>query len=155
MSPYLSVFLAGMTPYLNLKLAIPLGLSMGLPVVNVLFFALAGDILPALAILYALGPLSDFLRKRSKRFDNLMEKIFHKTRQQNFERFHKYGAWGLMLFISTPLPGSGNVTGGIIAFILGMSYRKTALIVTGGSIISALLIAGGFGSILGVWNHYF
>lgn len=155
MSPYLKIFLAGMTPYLNLKLAIPLGMGMGLPILNVVFFALLGDIIPALMILYALGPLSNFLRKKSTRFDNLMENIFNKTRQEKFHRFHKYGAWGIMFFIATPLPGSGNVTGGIMAYILGMSYWKITLIVTGGSLISAILIAAGFGSILGLWDYFF
>lgn len=155
MPPYLQIFLAGMTPYLNLKLAIPLGMSMNLPILNVLFFALAGDLIPALIILYMLGPLSNFLRSRSTRFDNLMDKIFHKTRQENFNRFHKYGAWGIMLFIATPLPGSGNVTGGIMAYVLGISYWKTALIITGGSIISALLIAGGVEFVLGLWRTFF
>jgi uncharacterized membrane protein len=152
---YLKIFLAGATPYLNLKLAIPLGMSMNLPIINVLFFALAGDLIPALIILYMLGPLSEFLRKKSKRFDALMEKIFNKTRQENFHRFHKYGAWGLMFYIATPLPGSGNVTGGIIAYILGISYWKTALIVSGGSLISAIIIATGFGSLMSAWQYFF
>lgn len=154
MSPYLQVFLAGITPYLNLKLAIPLGMGMGLPVINVLFFALAGDLIPALIILYMLGPLADFMRKHSKRFDQLMTKIFNKTRQKNFERFQKHGAWGILFFIATPLPGSGNITGGIIAYILGISYWKTALIVIGGSTISAILIAMGFGSLVSIWNYF-
>lgn len=155
MSRYLKIFLAGATPYLNLKLAIPLGMSMHLPILKILFFALAGDLIPALLILYMLGPLSDFLRKHSKIFDKLMERIFNKTRQENFQRFQKYGAWGIFFYISTPLPGSGNITGGIMAYILGISYWRTALIVTAGTIVSALLITAGLESLMSIWKYFF
>ena len=129
-----------MTPYLNLKLAILLGMNTHLPMSKILFYALAGDLIPALIILYLLGPLSTLLRKFSKRIDRFMENLFNKTRQKNFQKFQKYGAWGIFLFIATPLPGSGNITGGIMAYLLGMNYWKTALIVIAGTLTSALLL---------------
>lgn len=155
MHRYLQIFLAGATPYLNLKLAIPLGMSMHLPIHKVLFFALAGDLIPALIILYLLGPVSNLLRKLSKRFDTFMEKLFNKTREQHFQRFQKYGAWGIFIYIATPLPGSGNITGGLIAYLLGINYWKTVLIVTAGTIASALLITAGFESLVGIWHYFF
>ncbi|MBI5754006.1 small multi-drug export protein [Candidatus Peregrinibacteria bacterium] len=155
MSPHLKVFLAGMSPYLNLKLAIPLGISLHLSILEVLFFALAGDLIPALIILALLGPCASFLRKHFKFIDRLMEKLFNKTREEKFHRFQKYGAWGIVAFIATPLPGSGNVTGGIMAYLLGINYWKTVLIVVVGSTISALLIAGGVEGAVGLWKHFF
>ncbi|MCX6735304.1 MAG: small multi-drug export protein [Candidatus Peregrinibacteria bacterium] len=151
----LQVFLAAMTPYLNLKLAIPLGMSLHLPLYKILFFAVAGDLVPALFILYLLGPVSAFLRRVSKPIDTFMEKLFTKTREKHFEKFQKYGAWGIFLFIATPLPGSGNITGGIMAFILGIKFWKTALIVTAGTFVSALLITAGFESLVGIWRYFF
>lgn len=155
MSLYLKVFLLGATPYLNIKIAIPFGLSAGLPVSHVLFFALAGDLIPALIILAMIGPCSNFLRQRSKRFNDWMEKIFTKTSEKNLHRFQKYGVWGIIAFIATPLPGSGNISGGIMAYLLGISYWKTALIVIVGSTISALLIAGGVEGAIGLWHQFF
>lgn len=154
MSRYLKVFFAGMTPYLNLKLAIPLGMSMHLPILKVVLFAVAGDLVPALIILYLLGPVSTLLRKSSTRIDKFVEKLFNKTRQKNFERFQRYGAWGIFIFIATPLPGSGNITGGLMAYVLGINYWKTAFIVTMGTLASALLITAGFESVVGIWNHF-
>ena len=151
----LQVFLAAMTPYLNLKLAIPLGMSYHLPIPTILLFAVAGDLVPALLILYLLGPISAFLRKRSKYIDTFMENLFNKTRKKNFERFQKYGAWGIFIFIATPLPGSGNISGGIMAFLLGISYWRTALIVTAGTFVSALLITVGVESLVGIWKYFF
>lgn len=84
-----------------------------------------------------------------------MEKLFNKTREEKFHRFQKYGAWGIVAFIATPLPGSGNVTGGIMAYLLGINYWKTVLIVVVGSTISALLIAGGVEGAVGLWKHFF
>lgn len=151
----LQIFLAGMTPYLNLKLAIPLGMSFNMPLPKILFFAVAGDLVPALIILYLLGPFSNFLRKNSKPIDNFMEKIFTKTREKHFEKFQKYGAWGIFLFIATPLPGSGNITGGIMAFILGINYWRTAFIITAGTFVSALLITAGLESLVSIWRYFF
>lgn len=144
-----------MTPYLNLKLAIPLGISMHLPISKVVFFAVAGDLVPALVILYLLGPFSIFLRKHFKRIDNFMDKLFTKTREKHFERFQKYGAWGIFIFIATPIPGSGNITGGIIAYLLGIKYWKTALIISAGTLVSALLITAGVESLVGIWRLFF
>ena len=144
-----------MTPYLNLKLAILLGMNTHLPMSKILFYALAGDLIPALIILYLLGPLSTLLRKFSKRIDRFMENLFNKTRQKNFQKFQKYGAWGIFLFIATPLPGSGNITGGIMAYLLGMNYWKTALIVIAGTLTSALLITASYASMTGIWHHFF
>jgi|GEM_PF-2434566 len=155
MSRYFKIFLAGATPYLNLKLAIPLGMSMHLPIHKVLFFALVGDLLPALIILYLLGPVSTLLRRLSKRIDHFMENFFNKTREAHFHRFQKYGAWGIFIYIATPLPGSGNITGGVIAYLLGINYWKTVLIVTAGTIVSALLITAGFESLTSIWHYFF
>ncbi len=154
MSPYLQVFLAGMTPYLNLKLAIPLGIGLGLPISKTLFFALAGDIIPAIIIVSLLGPCANFLKTHSKYFNKFTTKLFNKTREQKFHRFQKFGAWGIMAFIATPLPGSGNISGGIMAYILGINYWKIILIIISGSTISALLIAGGVEGAVGLWRHF-
>lgn len=154
MSPYLKIFLAGMSPYLNLKLAIPLGMSFHLPIFTILFFALAGDLIPALIILALIGPCANFLRKHSKRLDQFIKKLFNKTREKNFHKFQKYGAWGIIFFIAMPLPGSGNITGGIIAYLLGIHYWKTAFIIIVGSTISAILIVSGAEGAIGLWHHF-
>lgn len=149
----LTVFFAAMTPLLNLKLAIPLGIKLGLSNLSTVIFAVAGTIIPAAIILAIIEPVSLFSRKKSQYIDKFFQKLFHTTHKQNSKLFQRFGALILILIVAIPLPGFGSVEGAIIAFIFGVEYWKAISYITLGVVISALLLTAGVESITSLIPH--
>lgn len=52
----------------------------------------------------------------------------------------KYGFWGLMLFVSVPLPGTGVYAGTIAAYLFNIDRRKAFLANTIGILLSSIIV---------------
>lgn len=152
MIPELKVFFAAMTPFVELKLAIPLGLQLGLSATSTFIFASMGTIIPSAFGLAIADPFSKFLMRHSKFLNKYISKIFDKTRSDHKKNFDRYGALFIFLFVSIPLPGSGAAMGALIAFIFGVDYWKAFFLFTMGTIVSAYLLTAGFGSVFAILN---
>lgn len=154
MIPELLVFFSSMTP-LDLKLSIPLGLKLGLSLPTTLVFAISGEIIPAAIFLKIIGPLSIFLRKKSKFMDNFFEKLFQKTKKDHSKKFERYGEILILLIVGIPiLPGNGPGAGALIAFIFGVDYWKALSLIVIGAIISGAIISGGISSVIGIFKIF-
>jgi uncharacterized membrane protein len=65
----------------------------------------------------------------------------------------KYEEIGLMAFVAIPLPGTGAWTGVLIAFLFGLDFKKSLLIIAigvfiAGIIVSSLCLLGWLGAII-------
>lgn len=154
MIPEISVFFTAMLPFVDIKLAIPLGLKLGLSSISTFLFAVAGNMVPAAAAIFLLGPVSNCLRRRFKSIDHFFEKLFRKTRKEHSKKFERYGDLFLVIFVAAPLPGSGSFGGAVAAFIFGLDPWKSLTFITLGSSIAALFILGGFESFFAILNHF-
>lgn len=154
MTSELAVFFSAMTPVLDLKLAIPLGLKFGLSKTTIFLFSVAGGMVPAALTLWLLEPVSSSLRKRSKKIDIFFTKLFEKTRKEHSKNFNRYGSIFLLLFIVLPLPGSGSTGGAIVSFVFGLDPWKALSLIALGISIGALLILAGFSSIFATLNFF-
>ncbi|MCF7799268.1 small multi-drug export protein [Candidatus Woesearchaeota archaeon] len=138
---YLMVFGIALIPFVELRLAIPLGIGMGLSPVLVFLTAVIADILLGfllIEILYLLdkwiphwkllGIGKFYLRTRKKAH----RKISHFT--------EKYGLVGVALFIAVPLPGSGVYTGSLGAFLIALEKKRFRLACVIGATISGLVV---------------
>ena len=74
-----------------------------------------GSMLPAPFILMIVKPIFEYLR-RTRFFKEFVKVITEKSlgKSQNIK---KYGAYGLLLFVAIPLPGTGVWTGSLIAVL--------------------------------------
>ncbi len=52
----------------------------------------------------------------------------------------KYGFWGLALFVAVPLPLTGAYTGTILAWLLGMDWKKAFPAVGLGVIVAGVVV---------------
>ena len=150
MSPELITFFTSMIPLTDMKLGIPLGMSLGLSAITAAIFGIAGSLIPSIIFLKILGPVSDLLRRHSKRLDLFFIKLFAKTRAEHSKNFERYEALFIILFIIIPFPGSGLGAAAIIAFVFGVEYWKTVGLLSLGAIGSGILITGGISSIIGL-----
>lgn len=149
MPPELTTFFTSMLPVTELRGAIPLAIAtLGLTPWEAFFWGVLGNIIPNFFILWLLGPISAFLMRKSKLCDKLFTKLFNKTRKKYHKKFLKYGYIFLLLFVATPLPGSGGWTGTLIAFLFGASYWKAIGVISLGIICAGTLVTLGFESIV-------
>lgn len=146
-APEIITFFTAMTPFLELKLAIPLGREMGLSAVSTLFFAVSGTMIPAaLGLAYAEKILT-YLEKHSKLVHAFCHNFLEKTRKKHGKNFNRFGTIILISLVAIPLPGSGASTGTAVAFLFGVDYWKAITLVTIGSVIAGLLVSAGVQSL--------
>jgi len=144
MSDELRILFTAMIPFSDIKFAIPLGLNtLNMSTLNVFIFAGIGMLTPAVTLLAVADPLSKWLMKHSKIINKMLTKLFNKTRTAHSKNFNRYGALLIFAFIAIPIPGSGTISGGLIAFIFGVDYWKaTFLMILGTAAAEIILILG-------------
>ena len=146
LSKELLVFFTAMIPFIDIKAAVPLGFQMGLSKLTIYFFAVAGMLIPGVLNLFLLGPVTNYARKKSKFLDAFFTKLFEKTRKDHDSKVKKYGPLFLLLFVGIPIPGSGAMTGALIAFVFGMEAWSSLTFIAIGTIVSVGLLMGGIES---------
>ena len=141
-------FLVGMTPVLELRGAIPLGVAAGLPPLTACAAAILGNIVPVPFIMLLVRRVFRWLRKTAflgPKIDWLERRAHLKGRL-----VRKYRLPGLLLLVAVPLPGTGAWTGALVAAFLDMRLRKAMPTIFAGVLIAGFLITGityGFTSI--------
>ena len=140
---YLLVFIVSMVPLIELRGAVPIGLSPilgdALPIIPLYIICILGNMLPVPIIFF-------FARKVLIWGSN--KKIIGKFFTYCLEKGEKGGKklqekagrglyFALFIFVGIPLPGTGAWTGTLAASFLNMNFKKSVI-----SIISGVFLAG-------------
>ncbi len=140
-------------PVLELRGAIPIGLSMGVEVKRVMLFSIIGNLIPVVPILFLLEPVSAYLRKFWL-FKKFFEWLFERTRKRS-DLIEKYEFLGLMLFVAIPLPITGAWTGCVAATLFKIRLRYALLAITLGVLIAAVIVTAVSLAGKGIFYHVF
>jgi len=139
MSDEILVFIAAISPIVELRGAIPLGITLGLPISKVFLLAVLGNILPVPFILIGAKALINLLKKIP-----LVEKMISNWSSKKAEKLslklHHWGWLGLFIFVAIPLPGTGAWTGSIAASLLGLNFYSSLVSIILGVTTAGLLI---------------
>lgn len=137
--PELATLLIAMLPIAELRAAIPVALvGFEMPVWSAFLWAVIGNLIPAVLLLYLLDPISKWLMKKSSIFNKFFTWVFDRARKRFNTRAGKYGQFiALVLFVAIPLPITGAWTGTAAAFIFGIPVKKSF-----SAILIGVLIAG-------------
>lgn len=153
LSPELAVFLTSMLPVIELRGALPLAINvLDISWPKAFLIAYIGNLIPAPIILWLLGPVVKLL-SRIRIFNRFFTWLFDRTRRKSSKVIEKYEEIGLMAFVAIPLPGTGAWTGALIAFLFGLDFKKSLLIIAigvliAGVIVTSLCLLGWFGAII-------
>ncbi|MDI6798761.1 MAG: small multi-drug export protein [Candidatus Aenigmarchaeota archaeon] len=139
------VILLNLMPTVEQTGAIALGLSLGLSPASVFFLSLLVNCLLFFPIFFGLRIFYNTFLRKIKLFNRYLEKV----RTKGKPYVDRYGIIGITLFISLPTPLSGTYTASILAWLLGLEWRKSFLAIFLGSFIGGLIILG---ACLGVIN---
>ncbi len=116
--PELVVFLISALPIFEIRGGAIAGVALGLPLWEVLFFGMLGNIASVTPVLLFLEPLSKAVHA-SRLARCCLQWLFARA-ERKAALINRWGALGLTLFVAVPLPGTGAWTGSIIAVLLGM-----------------------------------
>lgn len=144
MLQYLLIFLVSMVPLIELRLAVPMAVGMGLNYWTALAVCVVGNMLPVPIIYF-------FARKvllwgKDKKYIGKIFTFFlvkgEKAGQKLTEKAGRKGLFvALMLFVGIPLPGTGAWTGALGASFLKMGFKTTVLSVSLGVILAGIIMA--------------
>lgn len=134
----LTVVFVAMLPYIELRGAIPIGISMGMHPLHALVLALLGSMIPSPVIMLVFRPFFNFV-KRTGLFRSLTEKIVDKTLKKA-SGIKKYYIPGLFIFVAVPLPSTGVWTGSLAAALLNIRLLHAFPTIFLGNVVAGLII---------------
>jgi uncharacterized membrane protein len=136
----LTVALTAALPIIELRGAIPVGISLGLSPLHAAIISFIGSMIPVPIILFTIRPIFNYLKK-TKLFRNMVEKLISRSSSKS-GNVQKYGFWGLLIFVAIPLPGTGVWSGALAAALLDMRFKLAFPAILIGNMIAGALIMG-------------
>jgi len=133
------VVIVGALPVSELRGAIPLGLSLGMPLAKAFWLSVLGNCIIVAPALILFEPVTEFLRK-FKIWSRFFEWVFERTKK-NSDAIQKYEALGLAIFVAIPLPMTGAWSGVIAASLFKIRFRYAFLAIVAGVICAGLIVS--------------
>ena len=150
---YLIIFLISMVPLIELRGAIPYAVGFDLPLLPSYIICILGNMLPVpIIFLFARKVLEWGADKPviGKFFTFCLEKG-HKGGEKLQQKAGRGLFVALLLFVGSPVPGTGAWTGTLAASLLDMDFKSSVIAVLLGvvlaGVIMGLVSAGLFGAI--------
>ena len=136
----LIVFVISLFPILELRGGMIAAKLLDVEFIKAFFICYVGNILPLPFILLFIRKIFQFL-KRFEKIGKIIEKLEIRSMRKS-ESVKKYRLWGLLAFVAIPLPGTGAITGAMIAALLDMRelYALPALFL--GTVTATFLTTG-------------
>ena len=135
----LTVILTAALPIIELRGAIPVGISLGLSPIHSLLLAFVGSMIPVPFILFGIRPIFNYLKTR-RFFKKMVNKLTDKSLNTNSDRIKKYGTLGLIVIVAIPLPGTGVWSGSLIAALMNLRFKWAFPAIFIGNLIAGILI---------------
>lgn len=146
----LLTFFTAMVPVIELRGAIPMGVTLGLNGITSALISIAGNILPVPFIITFVRRVFAWMRRKSPRLAGLADRFERKARARG-ENLYRSELIGLFVFVAIPLPGTGAWTGALIAALLNLRLRAALPAIGAGVVVAGVLVTGitfGFKSLL-------
>ena len=130
-----------MLPVVELRLAIPIGVSLGLPVWKAAAISVVGNLLPVPFIIAFIRVIMDWLRTKSNTMERFVAWLEKKGTGPKADRVRQFEFWGLLLFVAIPLPGTGAWTGALVAALLDVRMKRALPPIVLGVLAAAVIVS--------------
>ncbi len=128
--------LFSVVPWVELRLAIPFGITKGLsPLV-----ALLAAVLASWAMIVPMFLILDLFYHRFLSGLPLVRWGIEEVRNRGRAYVERWGVLGVGIYVSLPLPGPGIYSGTILAWLFGLPRRQAMLALALGTLVSAILV---------------
>ena len=148
---YIIVFFISMVPLVELRLAIPYAINIGLNIPLSYAVAIIGNMIPVPIIFFfarkvlewgavfnwpkGLGWVGKFFRFCLEKGEKGGKKLTEKAGRSTYV--------ALLLFVGIPIPGTGAWTGTLAASMLDLDFKKSVIAVLGGIILAGVIMGLG------------
>lgn len=145
---YFIVFLISMLPLVELRVAVPYAVGVGLPILPSIIIAVIGNMLPVPFIFLFARRILDWGKDR--RFIGGFCRWCLEKGEKGGRKLEAKAGRGLyialLLFVGIPIPGTGAWTGTLAASFLNMDFKKSVLYVLLGVLLAgAIMLLGSLG----------
>lgn len=133
------VMLVGALPISELRGAIPLALSFGMPLGKAFWLSVIGNSIFVAPMLFLLEPVSNRLR-RFKIWSRFFDWLFERTKKKA-DTIQKYEALGLAIFVAIPLPMTGAWSAVVAASLFKIRFRYAFIAILAGVLSAGLIVS--------------
>lgn len=135
----LMTILIAMTPVLELRAAIPMGVVAGLDIKVVVVSAIIGNLIPVPFIIIFIRKIFKWMQTKSKKLADVVA-AFERKADKKKDAVLRYEFWGLLLLVAIPLPGTGAWTGALVAAMLDLQLKRAFPAIALGVIVAAIIV---------------
>jgi uncharacterized membrane protein len=135
----MKVLLAAAMPIIELRGAIPVGISQGMSPLHATVLSFFGSMIPVPFILFGVRPIFKAMKK-TKLLKPIADRLTSKSLTKNSHKVQKYGAWALVTFVAIPLPGTGVWSGSLAAALLDIRFKWAFPAIMLGNLIAAIAV---------------
>jgi len=126
-------------PIFELRGAIPLGFSLGIPLARLYPLALLGNLIPVLPLLLFFKYF--FHHLENIKFIGRFFKWWFRRVEKRSRLIERWGFWGLVLFVAIPLPVTGAWTGTAAATLFEIKVKRAFLAISLGVAIAGVIVS--------------
>lgn len=127
-------------PIIELKGAIPVGLSSGIPEIECFIIAVAGSMLFSPLIIILTRRVLEWCMRSRIALINRFGHWQHNRLLRKGGKVEKYRKWMLFIFVAIPLPTTGVWTGSMIAGFFDIRMRTALPVILLGNCIAGVLV---------------
>ena len=141
LGPRAVVVVIAMLPIFELRGSIPVAIwYYNMPWWESYLLSFIGNLIPIIPIILLIGPVSNFLMKRSKLWRRFFTWVFERSRRRGGDLVEKYEALGLAIFVAIPLPVTGAWTGSMLAFLMRVRARRAFPAILAGVLLAGVVV---------------
>ncbi|MDR5659764.1 small multi-drug export protein [Serpentinicella sp. ANB-PHB4] len=115
------VLLIAAMPLMELRGAIPIGVSLGLHPLHATVLGILGSLAPVPFLLIFIKPIVIRI-KNLPWINKLVNRMIQRTRRKG-DKIRKYSVIGLVLFVAVPLPSTGVWSGCLAAVLFNIPFK--------------------------------
>lgn len=135
---WLTVFIISLLPVLELRGGLIAARLLNMDILKAFIVCYIGNMLPIPFILLFIRKIFELMRK-SKHLGKVIDKM-EKKAEKHRKTIEKYGAWGLLILVAVPLPGTGGWTGALVAALMDIRIRRALPIIALGVLIAGIIV---------------
>ena len=134
-------FLVSMVPVLELRFAIPFGVTRGLGLKVSMAVSILGNLVPVPFIIVFIRRVFSWLRSKNESFNKMVSGLEARAESKR-HIVVRYAFWGLVILVAIPLPGTGAWTGALVAALMNMRLKDALPAIFTGVCVAAAIVTG-------------
>lgn len=139
LDPSIYSALASISPVGELRAGIPIALLTGHSLWQAFWLCTIANFLTIPIAFFFIDKFHNYFLK-FQRYERMFNKHVIRIRKKGEKWVEKYGAFGLIIFVAIPVPGSGAYTGCLAAWLFNVKRKHAFISIMAGVVIAGLVV---------------